>query len=213
MAISILLADDHEIFRQGLQMVLESYPDFQVKGQAADGLEAVRLAEHLRPDVVIVDMIMPGLNGLDVTREIKQHFPKIHIIMLSMYDDESYVLDALQNGASGYVLKESNTTILVQAVHAVMEGQKYLSPPLTQRAIQAYIQQAQNKNNNEYNSLTNREREILHLSAESLSSTEIAKRLSISVRTVDTHRTNLMRKLGLHSQGELVTYAHKQGVV
>ena len=133
--------------------------------------------------------------------------------MLSLHDDESYVLDALQNGASGYVLKESNTAVLVQAVYAVMAGQKFLSPPLTQRAIQAYIHQAQNNEDGEYSTLTNREREILHLSAEGFSGAAIAERLSISIRTVDTHRTNLMRKLDLHSQAELVLYAHKQGII
>ena len=213
MAVSILLADDHEIFRQGLQMVLDSQQDFLVAGQVSNGLDAIKLAEQLHPDVVIVDMLMPGLNGLDVTRAIKQQLPECHVVMLSMYGDECYVLDALQYGASGYVLKESNTSILIEAVHAVMKGQKYLSPPLTQRAIQAYMQLGFNKGNDEYNRLTQREREILHLCAECISSNEIAKQLSISSRTVDTHRTNLMRKLGLHSQAELVAYAHKQGII
>ena len=213
MPISILLADDHEIFRQGLYWLLSSQPDFQVVGQAVDGLEAVKLAERLRPDVVIVDMMMPGLSGLDVTVQVKQHFPNSHVIMLSMHSNESYVVDALKNGASGYVLKESNTADLVQAINTAMAGKTFLSPPLNERAIQSYIHKVKNKDTLRYDTLTNREREVFHLFAEDSSVPQIAKRLCITVRTVETHRANLMKKLDLHSHSELVAYARKHGII
>jgi two-component system response regulator NreC len=217
--VSILLADDHEILRQGLQRLLGTQPDFKVVGQAQNGLEAVELAERLHPDVVIVDILMPGLNGNDVTRQIKQRLPNTRMIVLSMYDDDSYVVSALQNGANGYVLKSSSATDLVQAVRAALAGQRFLSPPLAERAIQAYIHQAQNKVAGEhkvrfaYDLLTLREREVLHLSVEGLSGPEIANQISISTRTVETHRANLMHKLGLHSQAELVAYAREHGII
>jgi two-component system, NarL family, response regulator NreC len=182
-------------------------------GQALNGLEAVELAKHLRPDVVIVDILMPGLNGIDVTFQIKQHLPNCRVIILSMYDDESYVIEALQNGANGYVLKASSATDLVNAVRAALAGEHYLSPQLAERAFAAYIHQAENKDAYKYNMLTNREREVLHLFVEGLIGSDVAKRLSISVRTVETHRNNLMRKLGLHSQRDLEAYARKQGII
>jgi DNA-binding NarL/FixJ family response regulator len=211
--ISILLADDHEIFRKGLQMLLNNQPDFRVIGEADNGLEAVALAERLRPDVVIVDMMMPGLSGLDVTFQIKQRLPNCRIIILSMHDDESYVVTALKNGATGYVLKDSSASDLAQAVHAVAADRRFLSQPLSDRAIQSYINQVPVRVVDSYNTLTQREREILHLSAEGQTRPEIARRLNISIRTVETHRANLMHKLELHSQSELVAYAFKNGIL
>ena len=213
MSISILLADDHEIFRQGLQVLLGNQADIKVVGQAADGLEAVALAEQLRPDVVIVDMMMPGLSGLEVTSQIRQRVPHSRVIVLSMHDDERYVLDTLQSGASGYVLKDSSTSDLMKAISAAMAGKIFLSPPLSERAIQAYIHKMKNDDAAEYHPLTHRESEVFHLYAEGLSGSEIAKRLSISIRTVETHRCNLMHKLDLHTQNELVAYGRKQGII
>ena len=213
MSISILLADDHEIFRQGLQVLLGNQADIKVVGQAADGLEAVALAEQLRPDVVIVDMMMPGLSGLEVTSQIRQRVPHSRVIVLSMHDDERYVLDTLQSGASGYVLKDSSTSDLMKAISAAMAGKIFLSPPLSERAIQAYIHKMKNDDAAEYHTLTHRESEVFHLYAEGLSGSEIAKRLSISIRTVETHRSNLMHKLDLHTQNELVAYGRKQGII
>jgi two-component system response regulator NreC len=213
MSISILFADDHEILRQGLQTILGAQPDFKVVGQAVNGLEAVTLAKHLHPDIVIVDIQMPGMNGIDVTFQIKQHLPDCRVIILSMHDDESYVIDALQNGADGYVLKASSATDLEQAVRAVMAGEHFLSPSLAERAFQVYLHQGKHKDTGEFNMLTDREHEILYLSANDLSGTEIAQRLSISIRTVETHRHNLMHKLGLHSQSELVAYARRKGII
>jgi len=213
MAISILLADDHEIFRQGLRLLLENQPDIKVVGHAVDGLEAVAQAERLHPDVVVVDMLMPGLTGMDVTRQIKQRMPQCHVVILSMYDDESYVLNALREGASCYVLKESSADDLVQAVRAAFAGHRYLSPSLNERVIQTYITQTHTKETDTYATLTNREREVLHLAAQGCTGPEIARRLSISPRTIETHRANLMHKLGLHSLMELVEYARKHKII
>jgi two-component system response regulator NreC len=213
MAISILLADDHEIFRHGLQMLLNSQTDFQVVGQAADGLEAVALAERLRPDVLIVDLIMPGLNGIEVTSQIKQRLQGIRVVVLSMYDDERYVVSALQNGADGFVLKDANTSDLLQAVRIAMAGQCFLSPSLTKRAVQGYIKHCQTSEMDGYDKLTSREREVMRLSIESLTSAQIAGRLGISARTVETHRANLMHKLELHSHAELVAYVNKHKII
>jgi len=213
MSISILLVDDHEIFRQGLQVLLGNQADIKVVGQAANGLEAVTLAEQLRPDVVIVDMMMPGLSGLDVTHQIRQRLPLCRVIVLSMHDDERYVLDTLQSGASGYVLKDSSTKDLLEAIHTAMAGKVFLSPPLSERAIQAYIHKMKNDAATEIRTLTYRESEVFHLYAEGLSGSEIAKRLSISIRTVETHRCNLMHKLDLHTQNELAAYARIQGLI
>lgn len=213
MKTTLMLADDHEIFRQGLFMLLSSQSDLHVIGQAANGLEAVALAERLRPNILIVDMLMPGLSGMDVTHRVHQLLPDTKIIILSMYDEESYVRTALQNGASAYVLKDSSTADLVQAVHAVIVGQRFLSPRIADRAIQAYINQTDSQDENEYDLLTNREREVLYLSAEGLSAVEIAKQLTISVRTAETHRAHLMHKLEIHSQEELVAFARKQKII
>jgi DNA-binding NarL/FixJ family response regulator len=213
MTISILLADDHEIFRQGLQMLLASQSDFKVVGHVADGLEAIKMAERLKPDVVIVDMLMPGLNGIEVTRQVKQRLPNVRVIVLSMHDDESYVLNALRSGAIGYVLKDSSAADLIQAVRAVIAGQRFLSPALAERAIQSYINKPEDEIHNHQIPLTTREREVLQLSADGLTAPEIARRLSISTRTVETHRANLMHKLNLHSQAQLVAYAQKHNFI
>ncbi|MFL7794185.1 MAG: response regulator [Anaerolineae bacterium] len=210
---TILLADDHRIVRQGLRALLEAEPDFSLVGETGDGLEAVQLAERLKPDVIVLDLMMPGINGLEATRRIKNLCQQTHVVILSMHTDEAYVLEALRNGASGYVLKDSSADDLVRAVHEVVADRRYLSPPLSERAIEAYTRKAQETSLDPYEKLTNREREVLHLTAEGHSSTEIAERLSISSRTVETHRANMMRKLNLHSQTDLIRYALKRGII
>jgi len=212
MTISILLADDHQMIRQGLKLVLEAQPDLKIAGLAADGLEAVALAERLKPDLVIVDIQMPGLSGMDVIRQIKHRLPGCRMIVLSMYDEEEFVLGAMRQGAGGYVLKESSADDLVNAVRAVMRGERYLSPRLAERAIQMYLMQTTPAENH-YSTLTNREREVLHLSAEGLTQAEIGRRLCISPRTVEVHRAILMRKLGLRSQADLIQYAHQVKII
>ena len=210
---TILLADDHRIVRQGLRALLEAEPDFSLVGETGDGLEAIQLAERLQPDIIVLDLMMPGISGLEATRQIGDNCPQTRIIILSMHADEAYVLETLRNGASGYVLKDSSADDLVRAVREVEAGRRYLSPPLSERAIEAYTRKAQETSMDPYEELTNREREVLHLAAEGHSSTEIAERLSISSRTVETHRANMMRKLDLHSQTDLIRYALKRGII
>ena len=210
---TIVLADDHQLVRQGLRALLEGESDLRVIGEAGNGLEAVRLVERLNPNVLILDLMMPGINGLEVTRQIKKSSFQTGIVILSMYADEAYVLEALGNGASAYVLKDSNASDLVHAVREVAAGRRYLSPPLSDRAIEVYQETAKATVIDKYETLTTREREVLHLSAEGCTSSEIASRLGISARTAETHRTHLMSKLGLHTQVELIRYALRRGII
>ena len=210
---TVVLADDHPVFRQGLRGVLEAEPDFHVVGEAGDGLAAAALVERLKPNVAIVDVMMPGLSGLEVTREIRQRAPATRVLVLSMYDNEAYVLEALRNGAAGYVLKDCHADELVQAVRSVAAGRHYLSQPLRERAIAAYSQKAERDCSDPHDTLTMREREVLHLAAQGHSNSGIAARLTINSRTVETHRAHLMRKLGLHSQTDLIRYALRRGII
>lgn len=213
-ATTILLADDHRVVREGFRALLENEPDFQIVGEAGDGLEAVRLAERLEPSVVVMDLTMPGLNGLEVVRQISQRSRRCRIVVLSMHSNEGYVLEALRNGASAYVLKDSSSADLVRAVREALEGRRYLSPPLSQPAIDAYIERAQKGETfDRYETLTSREREVLQLGAEGNTNAEIAARLFVSSRTVETHRANAMRKLGLRSQTDLIRYALQRGIL
>jgi DNA-binding NarL/FixJ family response regulator len=210
---TIVLADDHPIVRRGLRTLLEIKIGFQIFGEAGDGLNAVQLVECLQPDVLIVDVLMPGLSGLEVTRLVSQRTAQTRVIVLSMYANEVYVLETLRNGASGYVLKDSSITDLVQAVRDVVTGRRYLSAPLSDRAIEAYVEKAHTRTPSPYENLTSREREVLHLAAEGYTSAQIAKRLYLSPRMVETHRANLMRKLGLRSQADLTRYAIERGIL
>jgi len=210
---TIVLADDHHIVRQGLRALLEANPDFRIVGEAGDGLEAVQLVERLRPKVLVVDLMMPGLNGLEVIRQARKHSDRTRVIVLSMHSNEAYVLEALRNGASGYVLKDSSAADLMQAVSQVIVGRRYLSPPLSDRAIKAYQEKTKDASLDIYETLTTREREVLQLVAEGHTSTQIAAQLSISPRTAETHRTNLMRKLGLRGQSDVVRYALQRGIL
>jgi DNA-binding NarL/FixJ family response regulator len=210
---TIVLADDHVVVRQGLRALLEAEPDFAIVGEAADGLEVPDLVERLKADVLILDLMLPGLNGLEVTRQVQQRSPQTRVVVLSMYANEAYVLEALRNGAAAYVLKEASAADLVQAIREVMAGRRYLSPPLSESAIELYVQKAKAAPRDAYEELTTREREVLQLAAEGQSNPEIADRLGISVRTVETHRANLMHKLDLRSQTELVRYALRRGIL
>jgi two-component system, NarL family, response regulator NreC len=211
--ITIILADDHHIVRQGVKALLESDADFSVVGEASDGLKAVDLAVRLKPNVLVVDLMMPGLNGIEVTRQVSRLSPKTKILILSMYMNEPYVIEALRNGAYGYVLKESNISDLVHAIHEVMAGRHYLSPPLSERAIGTYLEQTKDTILDPYNTLSTREREVLHLAVEGYSNADIAVKLFISSRTAETHKANMMRKLGLHTQTDLIKYALKKGML
>lgn len=211
--ITIVLADDHHVVRQGLRALLTAEADFSVVGEAGDGLEALRRVEQLKPNVLVVDVMMPGLNGLEVCRQLSKHSPMTHLVVLSMYSNEAYVLEALGNGASAYVLKDSSSADLVRAVREVAAGRRYLSPPLSDRAIEAYQEKAKAAALDKHETLTTREREVLQLSVEGHTSAEIAARLGISSRTAETHRSNLMHKLGLHTQADLIRYALRRGII
>lgn len=211
--IEILLADDHAIVRQGLRALLESDEKFKVVGEAGDGLEAIELVKKLKPDVVVLDVMMPNLNGLETARQLSKQFLHTKIIILSMYDDEGFVLEALGNGAAGYVLKDSTSNDLALAIREVFAGRKYLSPPLSDRAIAAYQQFSRTGSFDKYDTLTTREREVLQLTVEGRTNGEIANTLGISVRTAETHRANLMKKLSVHSQADLIRYAIKRGII
>jgi DNA-binding NarL/FixJ family response regulator len=213
MTVKVLLADDHPIVRQGLRNLLNSEQDFKVVGEASDGLSALELVDKQRPDVLVVDMMMPGLNGLEVIRRAKHSVPSLRIIVLSMQNADAYVVDALKLGASGYVLKDTGPAELIQAIRDVVAGQRYLSPAISERLTNTYIQQSSETIEDPYKRLSNREREVLQLAAEGHTSTEIAARLFISTRTAELHRSNVMSKLSLHSQNDLVRYALKRGIL
>ena len=209
---AIVLADDHTIVRQGLRLLLEAEPDFVIVGEASDGLEVAGLIDRLRPDVLVLDLMMPGVNGLEVTRIVCQQFPETSVVILSMHADESYVLAALKNGAAAYVLKDAGADDLLQAVREVVQGRRYLSSPFSQVGIDTYTKRAESTPLDVYDTLTSREREVLHLTAEGYSSTDVGGVLSISPRTAEAHRANLMRKLGFHSQADLIRYALRRGI-
>ncbi|HEV3256914.1 MAG TPA: response regulator transcription factor [Gemmataceae bacterium] len=210
---TVMLVDDHPIVRQGLRALFEAEPGFAVVGETGDGLQAVKQVERLDPDVLVLDLMMPGVNGLEVARQVIQRCPRTRVMILSMYADEAYVLEALRKGAAAYVLKGSTAADLVVAAREVAAGRQYLSPPLSQHAIEAYRSRAQSAPLDSYETLTTREREVLQMAVEGSTSAEIAARLSISPRTVETHRANLMHKLGLHTQTELIRYAMRRGII
>jgi DNA-binding NarL/FixJ family response regulator len=211
---TILLAEDHQIVREALRLLLETQTDFSIIAEAGDGLEALQLTEKYKPDTLIVDLMMPGLSGLEVARRTRRLSPSTKVIVLSMHDAESYVVEALGAGVAGYVLKRSSAQELVFAIRQAQAGDLYLSPSLNKRAIQAYIQLAQESQSEDLHELlTPREREVFHLAVEGLTNPQIAGRLSLSVRTVEMHRGNLMKKLGVNTQTELVKYAVKRGLV
>jgi DNA-binding NarL/FixJ family response regulator len=211
--ISIVLADDHAILRQGVNVLLAEEPEFEVIAETGDGLEALQLTQSLRPDILVLDLEMPGLKGLEVLRQIQNKIPETHVVILSMHAKEAYVIEALRYGAMGYVLKGSNANELIQAIRQAAKGLRYLSPPLSERAVEAYMQKAQEQTLDPYDTLTNRERQVLYLAAEGFSSTMIGERLMISSRTVETHRAKMMHKLNLHNQTDLIRYAIQKGII
>ena len=210
---TIILADDHNIVRQSLRLLLEAEEDFEVVGEAADGLEVAGLVERLHPDVLVLDVMMPGINGLEVTWQVRQSYPETRVVILSMHANEAYVLAALRNGADGYVLKDSSAEDLLQAIREVALGRRYLSPPFTHLSLETYLEKTQSTAVDIQDALTARERELLHLAAAGHTSAEIAAMLSISPRTAETHRANMMRKLGLHAQADLIRYALQRGII
>jgi two-component system, NarL family, response regulator NreC len=213
-SIRILLADDHSVVRKGLRLILERHDGLEVVGEAADGREVVRLADQLSPDIVIMDVGMPQLNGIDATAQILRRNARVGIIVLSMHADEGYVVRALSVGAKGYLLKDSAEEDLVQAVRIVALGRPFFSPRITQTLLDDYVRQLKQKGvQDSYDLLTEREKEILQLLAEGRSNKEAATILSLSVYTVETHRTNLMQKLNLHNTAEIVLYAVRKKII
>ena len=213
-AITILLAEDHQLVRQGFRALMAAEKDFTIVGETGDGLEALRLTEHLKPRVLVLDLMLPGLNGLEVTRQITKRELPTKVVILSMHANEAYVLAALRNGAAAYVLKDSSASDLVRAVREVLGGRRYLSPPLSEPAMAMYLEKAKTSNSLDiYETLTSREREVLQLAAEGHTTSEIATRLFISPRTVETHRANFMHKLALRTQTDLIRYALQRGIL
>ncbi len=212
--IRILLADDHTVMRSGLRVLLERQEDFQVVGEAADGHEAVEQAGKLSPDVAVVDVAMPRLNGLDATQQITAKYPAIAVVVLSMHSDEGYIVRALKAGARGYLLKDSAEADLISAIRAVHDGKAFFSPVISKMLAEDFVRQIRERGvSDSYELLTMREREVLQLLAEGKSNKETAGVLHLSPYTVETHRANILEKLRLHSTPELILYAVRKGVI
>jgi DNA-binding NarL/FixJ family response regulator len=212
--IRILIADDHGIVRKGLRLQLEQNNDFEVVGEATEGREAVRMAEELLPDVVIMDIAMPNLNGIQATTQVVKKNPQIGVIILSMYSDETYLMRTLAAGAKGYLLKDSADVDLLRAVEVVAQGKPFFSPAIADTLLEDYMRQLQQRGlQDSYDLLTEREKEILQLLAEGKSNKDVAGILNLSTNTVETHRTRIMQKLDLHSTADIVLYAVRKGII
>ena len=214
--VKVLLVDDHAILREGVHALLAREPDITVVGEAGDGQEALEKVPRLRPDVVIMDIVMPRMNGLEATRLIREKYPHVRVLILSMYDDHEYVVQIIQAGASGYVLKRVVTEDLVRAIHEVHAGESFLYPPIAAKLIGDYLRVTMGEpggNSGAGEVITAREREVLRLIADGRSNQEIAERLGLSRKTVDSHRANAMRKLDLHNVTEVVKYAIRTGMI
>jgi two-component system, NarL family, response regulator NreC len=214
MPIRILLADDHTVVRDGLRALLEKQPDMTVVAEASDGRDSIRLAEEQSPDVVVMDIGMPSLNGIEATRRILAANPRTAVVMLSMHQDESYVLRSLKAGAKGYLLKDSLRGDVIDAIRAVAQGRSFLTRKVRLMLQEDYVCQMESRGlEDSYDLLTDREREVLHMVAEGKSNKEVAGLLNISPTTVETHRAHILQKLGIHSVPELILYAVRKGIV
>jgi two-component system, NarL family, response regulator NreC len=210
----VLLADDHVLIRAGLRMVVDAQPDLTVVGEAGDGREAIAMAESLKPDVVVMDIGMPTLNGIEAAHQVREKLPDTQIVMLSMHSDEGYVLRALKAGAKAYLLKDSAETDLARAIRAAADGKSFFSPAVGRVLLEDYVRKLQRTGGEDsYDLLSPREREVLQLVAEGKSSKEIANLLNLSVYTVETHRARVMQKLNLRGIPELILYAVRKGII
>ncbi len=210
----ILLADDHSVVRRGLRAIIEANPDMKVVGEATNGREAVELSTELQPDLAILDIGMPQLNGIDAAAQIASASPNTRIIMLSMYSDEAYVLRAVNAGAKAYLLKDSSESDILPAIANVLNGRPYFSPRVAQTLLEDYVRFLRQRGlEDSYDLLTDREKEVLHLLAEGRSNKEVATTLGVGLSTIETHRMNLMRKLSLHSTADIVLYAVRKKLI
>jgi len=211
--IRVLLADDHRILREGIRALIEDQGDMEVVGEAEDGQATVKMVAQLQPDVVVMDIAMPLLNGLEATRQIRRDFPQVKVLILTMHENEEYIRQVLAAGALGYVLKDAAARDLLGAIRTVYQGEAVLSPAITRLVIEDYLRWGDIRPEDATDGLTAREREILQLIAEGYTNKEIAGILCLSVKTVQSHRTNLMNKLDLHDRGELIKYAIQKKII
>lgn len=212
--VRIVIAEDHTILREGLRSLLSSEPNFEIVGEAEDGREAIKCVEKFRPDLILTDLSMPRMNGMEAIKEIKRQSPKTKVLVLTVHKAEEYILATFRAGANGYLLKDSTHAELVMAVKKVLSGKQYISPEISEKVIEGYLEGKKTlKTQTSWETLTQREREILKLIAEGYKNKEIAEDLCISVKTVEKHRANLMEKLDLHSIQALTTFAIEKGLV
>jgi two-component system response regulator NreC len=211
--IRVLIADDHSIVRAGVRSLLEGHPEFEVVGEAGSGWEAIELATRLQPDVVLMDIAMGDLSGLEATQEIKERTPNVNVLALTMYDREEFFFAMLKAGALGYVLKESEPEELLAAIRAVHQGEAFLSPSVTRAVLEDYLAQGTVQAQSRYDNLTLREKEVLRLTAEGKSTREIADMLHLSIKTIEKHRVRMMRKLELSNLSDLIRYAIRKGLI
>jgi DNA-binding NarL/FixJ family response regulator len=212
--IRVLLADDHNVMRKGLRLLLERQPNITIVGEASDGRQCVELAETMKPDVVIMDVAMPNLNGIEAARQIVGRYPHIAVAILSMHSDESYILRALKAGARAYLLKDSAESDLIAAIKAISDGKSFFSPAISKILVEDYMRELERKGvDDSYELLTTREREILQLLAEGKSNKDVANMLNLSLYTVETHRTHILQKLNIHTVPELILYAVRKGII
>ncbi|OFX13266.1 MAG: DNA-binding response regulator [Armatimonadetes bacterium RBG_19FT_COMBO_69_19] len=212
--IKVVVADDHAIVREGVRMILAREQDIEVVGEAGDGQQALDLVASLRPQVVIMDISMPGMGGIEATQRVKTKHPEVQVLALTMHEDETYVFQLLRAGAAGYVLKRAAAQDLVQAVRAAAKGEAFLYPSIARKVVEDYLRRVETGEERErYDGLTTREKEILTLIAQGLSNQQIAEKLYISIKTVQTHRAHILEKLGLHDRTELVRYAIRKGLI
>ncbi len=212
--IRVIVADDHTLVREGVRMILAKESDLEVVGEASDGQQALGLVESLKPDVVIMDISMPGMGGIEATQRLKERHPKVAVLALTMHEEESYVFRLLRAGASGYVLKRAAAHDLVQAVRAAARGESFLYPSVARKVLEDYLKRVEAGEGRErFDGLTEREKEILTLIAQGSSNQEIAQQLFVSIKTVQTHRAHILEKLNLHDRTELVRYAIRKGLI
>lgn len=214
MKTKVVIADDHAIVREGVRMILAKEKDIEVVGEAEDGQQALQLVETHKPTVVVMDISMPGMGGIEATQALKERHPEVAVLALTMHEDESYVFQLLRAGASGYVLKRAAAQDLVQAVRAAAKGEAFLYPSVARKVVEDYLKRVEAGEERErYDGLTEREKEILTHIAQGLSNQQIAEKLFISIKTVQTHRAHILEKLGLHDRTELVRYAIRKGLI